>query len=55
MKKRVKLTEYQRWLIDKKLLEAKAKRLKTTPDRLKKEASLLREISDAIKTFKIKK
>lgn len=55
MKKRVKLTEFQAWQIEKRLLEAKAKRLGTTPEKLKKEAKMLGEIQQAIKTFKYKK
>lgn len=55
MKKRVRLTEFQAWQIEKRLLEAKAKRLGTTPEKLKKEAKMLGEIQQAIKTFKYKK
>jgi hypothetical protein len=59
MKKKVILTEYQKWLIQKKLLQAKAKRLKTTPEKIKAEETnklkVLKEIAQAINDFKPKK
>lgn len=56
MKKKIVFTEYQNWLIQKKLLQAKAKRLKTTPQKIKIEEAtknkILNEISQAIREFK---
>jgi enoyl-CoA hydratase/carnithine racemase len=56
MKKKVILTEFQKWLIDKKMLQAKAKRLGTTPDKLKaeeaKKLKIMKEIAQEIAKYK---
>ena len=56
LKKKVILTPYQEWKIQKELLKAKAKRLKTTPDKLKaeeeKKMKVLKEIAQEISKYK---
>jgi hypothetical protein len=58
IKKRIIPTEYQMWKINKELLKARAKRLKTTPDKLKaeeaKKLKIMKEIAQEIANFKTK-